>query len=150
MAVCAKISKRNPVEMLHDHGMSISYDRVLAISAQLGYATVSKYMEEGVVCPPVLRKGLFTTVVMDNTDHNSSANTATTSFHGTSISVFQHPATDNHGEECLLLKFGSERVKSVSEQPDSFTNIPPASFKSKKPTPPSGTVLMPTTDIHRP
>ena len=65
MAVYAKTRKRNLVEMLHDHGMSISFDRVLEISAQLGDATVSKYVEEGVVCPPVLRKGLFTTVAMD-------------------------------------------------------------------------------------
>ena len=121
--------------MLHDHGKSISYDMVLEISAQLGDATVCKYVEEGVVCPPVLRKGLFTTLVMDIIDHNPSATTATTSFHGTSISVFQHPATENHGEECQLVKFGPERVKSVPELPDSFTNIPPAFFKSKKPTP---------------
>ena len=65
MAVYAKTRKRNLVEMLHDHGMSISFDRVLEISAQLGDATVSKYVEEGVVYPPVLRKGLFTTVAMD-------------------------------------------------------------------------------------
>ena len=150
MAVYAKTRKRNLVEMLHDHGMSISYDRVLEISAQFGDATVNKYVEEGVVCPPVLRKGLFTTAAMDNIDYNPSATTATTSFHGASISVFQHPATDNHGEERQLVKLEPERVKSVPELPDSFTNIPPASSKSKKPTLPSGTVLMPTTDLLRP
>ena len=68
--------------------MSISYDRVLEISGQLGDATVSKYVEEGVVCPPVLRKGLFIIAVMANIGHNPSGTTATTSFHGTSISVF--------------------------------------------------------------
>ena len=98
MAVYAKTRKRNLVEMLHDHGLCISYDRVLEISAQLGDATVTKYVEEGVVCPSVLRKGLFTTAVMDNIDHNPAATTATTSFHGTSISVFQHPSKDNQGE----------------------------------------------------
>ena len=80
MAVYAKIRKRILVEMLHDHGMSISYDRVLEISPELGDATVSIYVEEGVVCPPVLRIGLFTTAAMDNIDHNPSATTATTSF----------------------------------------------------------------------
>lgn len=123
--------------------MSISYDRVLEISAQLGDATVSMYVEEGLVCPPVLRKGLFTTAVMDNIDHNPSATTATTTFHGTSISVFQHPATDNHGEARQALNLRPERVKSIPELPDSFTNIAPASFKSK-PTPPCGTVPVPT------
>lgn len=35
MAVYAKTRKRTLVEMLHDHGMSISYNRVQDISAQL-------------------------------------------------------------------------------------------------------------------
>ena len=42
--------------MLHDNGISISYDRVLEISAQLGDAVVTKYVQDGVVCPPTLRK----------------------------------------------------------------------------------------------
>ena len=116
MAVYARTRKRSLVEMFHDHGMSNSYDRVLEMSAQLGDATVSKYVELGVVCPPVLREDLFTTVVMDNIDHNPSATTAITSFRGTSISLFHHPATDNHREELQLVKFGPERVISVPEQ----------------------------------
>ena len=58
---------------------------------QLGDAAVAKYVEDGVVCPSDLRKGLFTTgvtAVMDNIDHNPTATTATPSFHGTSISMF--------------------------------------------------------------
>ena len=85
--------------MLHEHGLCISYDRGLDILAQLGDAIVSKYVEEGVVCPPILHKGLFTTAVMDNIDQNPSATTATTFFHGTSISMFQHPTKENKGEE---------------------------------------------------
>ena len=123
VSVFAKTRKRSLVEMLHEHGMSISYDRVLEISAQLGDATVSKFVEEGVVCPPVLRKGLFTTSVMDNIDHNPSATTATTSFLGTSVSVFQHPTKESSDEERRQLRFGPERVKCVPELPDSFTNI---------------------------
>ena len=59
-------TRKGLVEMLLDHGINIPYDRLLEISAQLGYATVEKYVEEGVVCPPVLRKNLFTTAVLDN------------------------------------------------------------------------------------
>lgn len=44
------------VELLHEHGLSISYDRVLALSSQLGDAAVNMYMADGVVCPSVLRK----------------------------------------------------------------------------------------------
>ena len=56
----------------------------LEISAQLREAVITQNTEDGVVCPPVLRKGLFKTSAMDNIDHNPTATTATTSFHGTS------------------------------------------------------------------
>jgi hypothetical protein len=46
MSVYANTRKRLPVEMFHEHGLSIPYARVLEVSAQLGDAAVSKYMEE--------------------------------------------------------------------------------------------------------
>jgi len=85
----AKTRKRLLVEMLHELGLNIPYDRVLKFSAQLEDAAVSKYMEEGVVCPFVMRKDLFTTAAMDSIDHNPSATTVSTSFHRTSISLHQ-------------------------------------------------------------
>ena len=122
--------------MLHKHGIiSISYDRMLEISAQLGDATVSMKVEDGRVCPSVLQKGLFTTSAMDNTDHNPTAMTLTTSFHGTSVSAFQHQTKEDKGEE-RGQKFGEEKVKTVPELPDSFTNVRPAFFTKKKPSPP--------------
>ena len=99
MSFYAKTRKKVLVELLHDHGLSVSYDRVLEISAQLGDATVRRYQEEGVVCPPILRKKLFTTAAMDNIDHNPTATTATTYFHGTSISLFHYPTSDNKDEK---------------------------------------------------
>ena len=96
--------------MLYEHGTCISYDEVLEISAKLGDATVSKYMEDGVVCPPVLRKGLSTASTMDNKGHNPTATTATTFFfNGTSISVFEHPTKENKIEECGQLKLESRK-----------------------------------------
>ncbi|KAK5852481.1 hypothetical protein PBY51_023946 [Eleginops maclovinus] len=133
MSIYAKTRKRMVVTMLHEHGLSISYDRVLEISAQLGDATVNRYREDGVVFPQVLRRGLFTTTAMDNIDHNP---TATTSFHGTCISAFQHPTKDNQGEYREPVRLGEEKVKTVPELPDSFTNIRPAFFTKKKPSPP--------------
>ena len=62
---------------------------MLEISTQLGESVLCQFMEDGVVCPAILQKGLFTTSAVDNIDHNPSATTATTSFHGTGISVFQ-------------------------------------------------------------
>ena len=60
----AKTRKRQLIDTLHQYGICISYDRVLEISSQMGEALVERYLEEGLVCPSVLRKGLFTTAAI--------------------------------------------------------------------------------------
>ena len=44
-----------------------------------------------------LRKGLFTSSVVDNIDHNPSSTTAHDSFHGTEVSLFQQPTAQVPG-----------------------------------------------------
>ena len=70
MSVYAQTRKGKLIEMLHEHGISISYDIVLEVHS-LGMLW-SASTEDGVVCPPVLREGLFTTAAMDNIDHSPS------------------------------------------------------------------------------
>ena len=135
MKVFAKTRKRQLIDKLHENGISISYDRVLEISGQLGETVVKQYVEDDVVCPPNLRKGLFTTSAVDNIDHNPTATTSSTSFHGTSISMFQHPSSDNVGEARILANVAEGRTKKVPDLPESYTNIPPAFFRKKNPEP---------------
>ncbi|KAK3753825.1 hypothetical protein QZH41_005373 [Actinostola sp. cb2023] len=71
---------------MHSLGISVSYDRVLAISTALGNELCRRYEEDNVVCPPNLRLGVFTTSAVDNIDHNPTSTTARDSFHGTGIS----------------------------------------------------------------
>ena len=137
MSTYARTRKRHLIEILHDSGISVSYDRILEISAQLGEAVVTKYVQDGVVCPPRLRKKLFTTSAFDNIDHNPTATTASTSFHGTSISIIQHPSADNRGEmhESFKIREGA-KMTTVPELPEYYTNMPPADFTKKTPDPP--------------
>lgn len=71
----------------------ISNNSVPENTAQLCKTVVIKFMNEAIICPAILQKGLFTTSVFENTAHNPSATTATTasSFHRTNISTFRHP-----------------------------------------------------------
>ena len=55
-----KTRSRDLVEKLHELGLSISYDRVLTISTDLGNSICRQYHQDDVVCLPSLRKGLFT------------------------------------------------------------------------------------------
>ena len=136
LSIHGKGRKKELIESLHEQGLSISYKRVLEISAQLGDAVVKRYVEDGIVCPPQLKTGLFCTAAMDNIDHNPSSTTSTTSFHGTSISVFQHVHADRTGRDREPVQFGPKKTMNVPELPDSYTNVMPAFFKDKNPSPP--------------
>ena len=114
----AKTRKRQLIDALFQHGICISYDRVLEISTQL------------------LQKGLFTTSAVDNIDHNPSATTATISCHGTGISVFQHPVSSTFSDSRTFeFKGQKPKSKAISCLPETYTNVKPAFLKSK-PNPP--------------
>ena len=120
---------------MHDLGLSVSYDRVLAVSTDLGNAVWRRYQEDRVVCPPNLRLQLFTSAAVDNIDHNPSSTTANDSFHSTGISLFQHVTTNELGisrERTPLTKHESAAgTKKVIALPESYTQVPPASLPNK-------------------
>ena len=93
--------------------------------------------QKKVWCALQLRRNLFTTSAVDNLDHNSSATSAQTSFHGTGISIFQHPSKGNKGEVRNLTHITSSANKSkrVPSLPEHYTNVPPAYFKQGYPCP---------------
>ena len=66
----SKTQKRELVDKLFELGLSVSYDRVLNISTELGNKVCHHYETKGVVCPPELKCGLFTTAAIDNIDHD--------------------------------------------------------------------------------
>ena len=146
LLVHATTRKRVLIDKLYDIGLSISYDRLLSISNHLGNDVCARYEAEYVVCPPKLRRGLFTTSAVDNIDHNPSSSTARGAFHGTGISLFQHPSKDVSGEDRGQSGFQqSERnQKSISALPEAYTSVLPASLHIKQPTLPEVHVYPPT------
>ena len=113
----AKTRKLQLIDALFQH--CISYDRVLEISTQLGESVPSQFMEDGVVCPAILQRGLFTTSAVDNIDHNPSATTATSSFHDTGISLFSilfHQQKLTLERLNLKVKSQSQKLSVVSQK----------------------------------
>ena len=82
---------------LYRLGLSISYARVMQISADLGNNVCAQFEADGVVSPSKLKKPLFTTGGEDNIEHNPSSRTAKDSFHRTAISLTEHPTNDLDG-----------------------------------------------------
>ena len=117
--------KKGLVDRLFDLGISVSYDRVLNVSADLGNLLSDQFEATGIVCPSSLRKNVFTTVAVDNIDHNPSSATAAGSFHGTAISVVQHPSAEGEGTELEKPAFISTASKSIKPLPTFYTNVSP-------------------------
>ena len=130
-------------------GLSISYDRVLGISTQLGNSVCQQYQTENVVCPLKLRKELFTVAAVDNIDHNPSSTTAKDSFHGTGISLFQQPTVENPGtDRGLPILNDYTNGTSIAPLPESYTTINLViDIKKDPPLPTCSQLIMPGPEV---
>ena len=141
LLIHTKTRKRDLVDVLFQHGLSVSYDRVLQASTDEANRVLKHFKRDGVVCPTNLRNGLFTTGNLDNIDHNPSATSARSSFHGTAISLTQHVTKNDsssirHREGITENeKTNEKQSKSFSELPATYTDVPPAAFPSDHPIP---------------
>ncbi|CAC5356414.1 unnamed protein product [Mytilus coruscus] len=70
---------------------------------------------------------------VDNIDHNPSSTTSKSSFHGTGISIFQHPMKENVGfrRDQIILPTSKPKSKKAPELPDAYMNMKPAYLKTK-------------------
>ena len=134
--VHTKTRKRELVDTLHELGLSVSYDRVMDISTELGNKICSHYQREKAVCPPELKCGLFTTAAVDNIDHNPSSTSAHDAFHGTGHSLFQHPDSDSGGvARAVTTTHGDPATtnRTIACLPETYTSIPPATLTRVEP-----------------
>ena len=91
------------------------------------------YQQQGDVCPPMLRKGLFTTAAIDNIYHNPSSATAMEAFHGNSISIFQHPEQEQ-SQEFPLFDKEIQKLEVPLDLPQSYsTSFPTKTVCSEYP-----------------
>ena len=92
------------------------------------------------MCPPKLRGDVFTSAAIDNVDHRPSSTTAHDSFHGTGISLLQHPDCDSQGtDRGVVIIRSPSNVKAVGHLPSYYTDVQPVTSPNKKPPVPSGT-----------
>ena len=122
--------KKSLINELANDGLSINYQRVMEIQEDITQYLCTKYNREALVCPPQLKQGLFTITSIDNIDHIPSSATASSSFHGTTISVFQNVTS----EKCkdITLKLNTDINQEIFKTlPVYYTNIFP--IKGVKP-----------------
>ena len=129
LKVHSETRSRKPVEMLHTLALGISYGKVLTIEHNFAHTVAQAARDsDDRVCPSNLRRNIFTVAGLDNIDHNLSSRTATSSFHGTGISIFQFPSVENPGEVQKNIKINSLRITNAHNElslPRSYTFVPP-------------------------
>ena len=118
---------RGLIDALFNLGLCISYDRVLSIPTDIANSVCDRFDKDGIVCPPSLRSGIFTTAGFDNIDHNPSSTTARDSFHGTAISLIRHPTKQTPGSvrEVTVIVGRPQKERKISSLPSQFTDVKP-------------------------
>ena len=113
--------EKSLIDTFYKLGMCISYDRLLSISTDITNSVIGRYDRDGVVCPSKLRDGIFTTAAIDNIDHNPSSTSTHDSFHGTVVSLVQHPTTKKPGTDRATDVF--DPSKSSTSKKNCLTTI---------------------------
>ena len=108
----------------YQFGLSVSYDRILQVENQLATAVCQHIAEIGLVCPSQLRHGLFMLGALDNLDHNPSSTTATDSFHGTGISLFQFPSSSGGYQNQNVIQLPASSTPNNQQLPPDYTTVP--------------------------
>ena len=118
-------------DKLHDHGLCISYHRMLSLSTSIGNTVCSQCERDNIVSPSILRLHLFTTHAVDNVDHNPSSRSAKDSFHGTAITTTQHLEHVGDGNQRQIYPFQkSKGYYTLRKLPTDYTAIKPFVLKT--------------------
>ncbi|KAG7160440.1 hypothetical protein Hamer_G001690, partial [Homarus americanus] len=137
LLIHTKTHKKELVDVPFKLRFCISYNRVLGISIHLGNDICRYFEMEKAVCPPNLKGGFLTTAAIDNIDHNPSSTTAQGCFHGTGISLFQHPSVERTGFQRITPASTESNhstfKQGLAKQPQSYTNVPPVTLCKKDP-----------------
>ena len=72
------------IDILHAHGLCVSYDRILYITQGLGEALLQLFHNNDAVIPGLLRTGLLTVGAKNNIDKNALCTISKSHYNGTS------------------------------------------------------------------
>ena len=148
LAIHAATRKKRLVDKLFSLGLSVSYDRILTVLSSLASDVCELFENDNALCPLNLKHEVFTTAAVDNIDHNTSSTTSTDSFHGTGISIHQHPDPEMTGIDRSVIRAVHEEVRNKQfALPVSYTYVPLVHLLQKEPAVP---VLAGTQQVSNP
>ena len=120
--------KERLVDSLHQEGLAVSIDCLRTISVDIANSVIEHWAQIGAVVPLKMNAGFFTTVALNNLDHNLTSTTARSSFHGTRISLAHHEFSGAGALTTSILNPSVMGKRAVSPLPAEYTNIPEVSL----------------------
>ena len=109
--------------MLHGFGMSVDYNRILRVEAQIE-ASVLKCMElnNGLYIPPDVVFGRHVFFAVDNVDFAEDTPDGKNTVHGTAMAIYQRQEPDDVAVE-LAVDPGDQCRRSIRQLPESVTTL---------------------------
>ena len=126
-------------------GLSVSYDRIQQIEKSIATSLCQQFQRDGAVVPRNLKKSTFVLSALDNIDHNPSGNLSMDSFHGTSITMHQHPTNTSVDQEMFQLTNQSYKI----ELPSSYSIVESIEQENEKTAASTKVVTYPIFDIEQ-
>lgn len=111
--------QRGQIDTDHEHGISVSYNRIMDVKRDVARAVCARHAQDGVVVPTNSRLKVFTTHDVDNIDSKAQGNFSQDEFHGYALSVTNHLSSENHGEKRVPIKIDSSDT-STPKLPDTY------------------------------
>ena len=102
-----------------DHGISVSYGRVMEVKRGVARAVCARSAQDGIVVP----SNVFTTHDADNIDSTAEGNFSMSEFHGYALSVTNHCSHENPGVKRSPIILNPSDT-SIPKLPDSYVIQP--------------------------
>ena len=106
-----------------DHGISVSYGRVMEVKRGVVRAVCARSAQYGIVVPSNSRFNVFTTHDVDNIDSTAEGNFSMSEFHGYTLSVTNHCSHENPGVKRSPIILNPSDT-SIPDLPDSYVIQP--------------------------
>ena len=106
-----------------DHGISVSYARVMEVKRGVARAVCARSAQDGSVFPSNSRSNVFTTHDADNIDSTAEGNFSMSEFHGYALSVTNHCSHENPGVKRSPIILNPSDT-SIPKLPDSYVIQP--------------------------
>ena len=122
LAVHQAVRSKELINMLHEFGMSVDYNRILRVEAQIESSVLNRVAQnDGIYLPPDIVIGRHVFFAVDNVDFAEDTPDGKHTFHGTAMAIYQR--SDPTDKEPEVTVDTTDQRRSIKELPESVTKI---------------------------